>query len=252
MITDTRALREAISRAVARLVSVREFGETSVVSVPVSYPSGSFAAVHISVSGDKCFVSDCALGFREAEMAGASDFFDSSAKDAADWFGVGYDGASVFAASASLDRIEGAIVAVANASASAVARALLRAAESKERRANVDIYERVREIFGTLNVTKQASIDGRDASWEAHNIVTVGRSRAIFEFVGNHGNSIANKYMMFSDISRSENAPALVSIVSSIEKMPRKALMLNEVSSIVEVTASSDDFERYTKSGSTN
>jgi hypothetical protein len=249
MLTDTRTLYEAITAAIERLVSVSAVGEAAVVNVPVSYPSGARAAVHISLSGDKCFVSDCAIGMREAEMAGASDFFDHAAKDAATWFGVGYDGVSVFAASAPIDRIEGAIVAVSNASAMAVGRALLRAAEAKERHANTAVYDRVSEIFGRQNVAKRSEIVGREAVWDAHNVVSIGGRRAIFEFVGEHGNAIASKFLMFSDIVKVANAPTLVSVVSSLEKMSKKANMLGDVSSVLELGAGRTQFERYAKLG---
>jgi hypothetical protein len=249
MFTDTRALQEAITAAIGRLVSARSVGDSAVVNVPVSYPSGARAAVHVSLSGEKCFVSDCAIGMREAEMAGAADFFDHAAKDAAAWFGVGYDGASVFAASAPLDRIEGAIVAVSNASTMAVGRALLRAAEAKERHANTAVYDRVIEVFGRQNVAKRSEIPGRDAIWPANNVVSIEGRRAIFEFVGEHGNAIASKFLMFSDIVKIANAPALVSVVSSLEKMTKKANMLSDVSSILELSARPDQFERYARVG---
>ncbi|WP_156639670.1 hypothetical protein [Bosea sp. PAMC 26642] len=247
MITDTRPLKNAIATAVSRLVSVREFGEASVVSVPVSYPSGALAAVHISVSGDRCFVSDCALGMREAEMSGASDFFDKAAKDTADWFGVGYDGASVFAASAPLDRIEGAIISVANASTGAVGRALLRASESKERHANSAVFDRVSDIFGRQNVARKQEIMGRDAAWEAHNIVVLNGKRAVFEFVGDHANAVANKFLMFSDLVRVADAPSLNSVVSSLAKISSKANMLGDVSHILEIGATSETFIQYAR-----
>lgn len=247
MFTDTRMLRDAIASAVGRLVSARTVGEAMVVDVPVAYPSGARAAVHVSLSGDKCFVSDCAIGMREAEMAGASDYFDHAARDAAVWFGVGYDGASVFAASAPLDRLEGAIVAVSNASTMAVGRALLRSAESKERHAGNEVFERVSEIFGPANVAKRSEIAGRETVWDAHNVVSLGGRRAVFEFVGEHGNSIASKFLMFSDIVKVDNAPALVSVVASLDRMNKKANLLGDVSSILELSAGAEQFRRYAR-----
>jgi hypothetical protein len=249
MLTDTHMLQDAINSAVGRLVSVRSVGDAIIVDVPNAYPSGTRVAVHVSLSGEKCFVSDCAIGMREAEMAGASDFFDHAARDAAAWFGVGYDGASVFVASAPLDRIEGAIVAISNASTTAVGRALLRSAESKDRHVGNEVYERVSEIFGKPNVAKRSEIVGRETVWDAHNVVSIGGRRAVFEFVGEHGNSIASKFLMFSDIVKVENAPALVSVVTSLDRMNRKANLLGDVSSILELGAGSEQFKRYARIG---
>ena len=244
MITDTRPLKEAIAAALARLVSVRVVGEASVVGVPVSYPSGAFAAVHISISGDKCFVSDCALGMREAEMAGTSDFYDASAKEAAAWFGVGYDGASVFAASAPLERIEGVIVAVANASAMAVSRALYKALDAKERQSNTLVFDLVSEIFGRNNVTKQQELTGKNTVWPAHNVVTFNGRKAVFEFVGDNGNAIASKFFMFSDLAQADKSPSLNSVVKSLESLSAKGKMLSDVSNVVSMNAAHNEFRR--------
>ena len=240
-------MNDSIAQAVARLVSVRDFGLSSVVSVPVSYPSGALASVHISLSGDQCFVSDCALGLREAEMSGASEFFDRAARDSAEWFGVSYDGASVFAASAPLDRIEGAIVAVSNASTSAVGRALMRASESKDRHANIEVFEIVTEIFGKENVTKKREIAGKDATWDAHNVVTIEGRQSIFEFVSNNSTSVASKFLMFSDIVRTEGAPSLNSVVESIQRMSKKASMLGDVSNVISLDSPKEVFVRHAK-----
>ena len=82
MVTDRDAFSEVVTQAVARLVSARLFGEALTVSLPISYPSGAFAGVKVSLSGDSCLVSDSALGLREAEMACIGDFYDSAAKEA--------------------------------------------------------------------------------------------------------------------------------------------------------------------------
>ncbi|MEP9368642.1 hypothetical protein [Xanthobacter sp. VNH20] len=247
MITDIRPLKEALEAAVPRLVAVRERGQTFVVSIPVAYPSGALAAAHISLSGDQCFVSDCALGLREAEMSGASDFFDAAAKDAASLFGVGYDGASLFVASAPISRIEGAIVAVANASASAVGRAVLRAAEAKDRKSNSVLFDLVSDFFGKANVSRKAEIAGRDATWEAHNVVTLDGQQAVFEFVSDHQNSIASKFQMFSDIVKLDERPSLTSVVLSTEKMSKKAHMLIDVSHVISMDAGKETFSRYAR-----
>ena len=155
MVTDRDTFRDIVTQAVARLVSTRLIGEAVTVSLPISYPSGAFAGVKVSLSADRCFVSDAAIGLREAEMACAGDFFDSTAKEAAERFGVSFDGASVFAASAPLDRVDGAIVAVANASVNAVSKALAHAAEAKERITNNVVFDIVADIFGKSNVAKK-------------------------------------------------------------------------------------------------
>jgi hypothetical protein len=247
MIVANEQLRQRIADAVGRLITTRQFGETALVSLPVMYPSGAFAGVHVTVSGDKCFVSDSAIGYREADLAGVGDYFDAAARDAAEWFGVNYDGASVFVASAALSRIEGAIIGVATASSSAVTRALLRAAEAKEQSRNSAVFEIVSEVYGHTNVTKQQEVAGKEASWEAHNVVLLEGRRAIFEFVSNHTNSIASKFLMFSDIGRIEDPPALNSVVEALETLGPKGTMLHDVSNVIPLNASRETFRQYAR-----
>lgn len=247
MVTDRDAFSEVVTQAVARLVSARLFGEALTVSLPISYPSGAFAGVKVSLSGDRCLVSDSALGLREAEMACIGDFYDSAAKEAAERFGVSFDGASMFAASAPLDRVDGAIVAVANASVNAVSKALAHAAEAKERITNTAVFDIVADIFGKSNVARKIEIAGRDALWDAHNVVSIRGQKTIFEYVSDHSNSIANKFLMFSDLVKLEAPPALVSVVHSIDGLGPKGAMLSDVSHVISLTSDRSVFQRYAR-----
>lgn len=247
MMSVTSEAYDQIEEAVARLVSTRKLGDSAMVSLPIAYPSGAHAAVSISVAGEDCFVSDCALGLREAEMAGAFDFFDAAAKKASEWFGVGYDGASVFAVSTHLDRIGGAITSVANASVAAASRAIVKAVETKDRGRNSEVFEIISDIFGRQNVERKVEISGRDASWEAHNVVSIRGMISIFEYVSAHQNSIASKYLMFSDLVKAAAPPKLISVVPSLEQIGPKGSMLGDVSDVIPLQAEREVFRRYAR-----
>ena len=61
------------------------------------------------------------------------------------------------------------------------------------------LYERVREFFSDRAVAKHEELGGRDAKWQAQNVVTLSdRRKAVFELVNTHPNSISSKFMMFS------------------------------------------------------
>jgi hypothetical protein len=199
-----RAIKEKIEEAAAGLISVRPDGDRARISLPLLYPSGSGSgsAVEVMVNGDNCFVSDFGFGALEAEIYGAEPFYENSAKKAADRFGVGFDGMSIFKTWASLSRLDAAVVAVANASVQAATGAIVRASEEKERRDNAALYERVREFFGDHAVAKHEELGGREAKWEAQNAVTLSnRRKAVFELVNAHLNSISSKYIVFADLS---------------------------------------------------
>jgi hypothetical protein len=241
-----RAIKERIEEAAAGLISVRADGDRARISLPLLYPSGSGSAVEVMVNGDNCFVSDFGFGALEAEMYGAEPFYEKSAKRAADRFGVGFDGMSIFKTWASLSRLDAAVVAVANASVQAASAAILSASEEKERRDNAALYDRVREFFGDHAVAKHEELGGRDAKWQAQNVVTLSnRRKAVFELVNAHPNSISSKYIMFADLSRVEEAYSLNSVVKSIPHIGSKGAMLADVSHLVELDSPKETYLRF-------
>ena len=245
-LTLERAIKEKIEEAAAGLISVRADGDRARISLPLLYPSGSGSAVEVMVNGDNCFVSDFGFGSMEAEMYGAESFYESNAKKAADRFGVGFDGMSIFKTWASLGRLDAAVVAVANASVQAATGAIMRASEEKERRDNAELFDRVREFFGDRAVAKREELGGRDARWPVHNVVTLPNHRkAVFEFVTAHANSISSKYMMFSDLARVEEPCSLNSVVKSIARIGNRGAMLADVSHLVELDSPKETYLRY-------
>lgn len=240
--------KKRIDEAIAKLICASPDGDRIRIAMPVLYPSGSGSAVEVMLNGDKCFVSDFGFGQLEAEMQGADNFYDDCAQKSAQRFGVRFDGANVFAMWASIGRLEGAIAAVANASVQAATMATLKATEQKEKHINNELFDKMREIFGAHAVTKNQEVIGRDLKWKAHNVVSLpDQKRAIFEFVSENQNSIANKFMMFSDLSKAENGYSLNSVVKNITLFKEKKAMLADVSNVIEFSASGDIFSRYAK-----
>ena len=122
----------------------------------------------------------------------------------------------------------------------------MNASEEKERRDNAALYERVREFFGHRAVSKYEELGGRDAKWQAQNVVTLpNRRKAVFELVNAHPNSISSKYIMFADLSRVEEAYSLNSVVKSITNIGSKGAMLADVSNLVELDSPKEVYLRY-------
>lgn len=245
---DPSGMDKRLAHAVQRLMALRVDGESARLTVPAIYPSGASAAVEITTNGDKCFVSDIGLGHMEAEFQGADGFYPATARDAAKRFGVGFDGFSVFASWSLIDRVESAISLVANASTQAAAAAVFSAEREKERRAQEEVYDKISGIFGPQSVNKRMELNGRDASWSAHNVVTMPNGKfAVFEFVKESQNSIASKFMMFSDLVKVENGFSLNSVVKSLDGIGKKGSMLADVSNVIELSANDDEFRRYAR-----
>jgi hypothetical protein len=227
-------------------MTTRHDGQGIRVSVPVLFPSGSGAAVEILAGGEQAFVSDIGLGHLEAEYGGASEYFDAQAKRAADQFGVSYDGYSIFALSVPLDRIEGGIAAIANASVRAASLAILRAVEDKDRRQNDVVYERITRVFDKKSVAKTMDLRGQRDHYSAHNVVLFpSGEKAVFEFVSPHRNSISNKFLMFSDLVDSEAPLALNAVIESRAAMPSVGAMLEDVGNFIELAANDNLYRQY-------
>jgi hypothetical protein len=238
-------IKERLTAAVKRLMDVRVDGETARITVPALYPSGSSASLEVTFNGGRCFVSDMGAGHMEAEFQGADDFFSASARYVSQRFGVGFDGLCFFSTWASLDRVEAAISAVASASTQAAAAALFAAERDRERRAQDQIFDRISGIFGRESVSKSMEISGKDDTWNAHNVVALKNGRiAVFEFVKENQNSIANKFLMFSDLFRSGAGMSLNSVVKRLDALGGKGSMLGDVSHVVEITANDNEFRR--------
>ena len=239
-------IRERLDRVMRRLMPIAVEGQSARLNAPILYPSGSACTIEIVFNKDRCFVSDLGMGHFEAEMSGAESFYDKSARAAVEKYGVGFDGLSVFAAWASPSKLESAVTLVANASVFAAQMAVLRAEEEKDRQRNSELYEKVSHIFGLKSVEKSREIQGRDDVWNAHNVVAMPKGRiAVFEFVSTYQNSVANKFLMFSDLAKKDSGYSLNSVVRDIGRIGKRGSMLADVSNIIQLDAAREQFEKY-------
>jgi hypothetical protein len=245
---DTLDLSKRLTDAVQRLMTVRHDDHAFRISVPILYPSGSGCAVEVTANGENIFVSDIGIGHMEAEYAGASEIYVKEAGKAADRYGVRFDGYSIFNLRTSIDRIEGAIVAVSNASVQAASAAILRSAENKDRNSNNDVFDRLMSIFSTHLLVRTADIKGQRDTWPAHNVVIFPTGqKAVFEFVNPHQNSISSKFLMFSDLLASGATLALNTVTEDISKLGSRGAMLSDVSNMIELSAEDAEFEKYAR-----
>ncbi|WP_156907282.1 hypothetical protein [Thalassobaculum salexigens] len=241
-------LIESVHAALGRLAAAREMNDRLLVDLPVMYPSGATAVVQVEQNRDRVLVSDLGHGLIEAEMAAAEEFFGPAARRTADEFSVNFDGYAIFALWVPIGRLEAAIACVANASCRAAAEAIQKASEMQVRNQNEQIFERVSSVFGKNMVIKKTEIEGRHISWSAHNVIVFpNKSRAIFEYMTGHANSVSNRYMMFSDIKSADHSISLNSVVNSIDELGEKAQMISDVANIVPIKATDDQYRRFAK-----
>ena len=241
---STIDLTGRVRDALSRIVTLRQDGDRYQISVPVLYPNGNGAAVEISPNAGRLFVNDMGLGHLEAEYSGAEAYYDRQAHKAAERYGIKYDGHNVFAIDVSMNQVEAAITAVANASVQAASAAIMKSIEDKDRRWNEEVYDRVVSVFDPSHVQRTASIAGGKDIWPVHNVVSVrSGGKAIFEFVSPHANSVANKFMMFSDLADSEEPLALNCVVPNLERFNQaRGAMLSDLANVITLDASNDQF----------
>lgn len=220
-------------------------GEKMLLDMPVVYPSGSAAVVEVEMNGDKIWVSDMGMGRTEAQMMGALESYKHVARNKAAEFGVGYDGAAMFVLWAPIERIESAIICVANASVQAASDAVRLASEAHHKRQEDVVFERVSHVFGRQSVTRSHELHGKRSAWEAHNVVLLDGRRAIFEPMSKHPNSVSSKFLMFSDLREAGNLVSLNAVVENTQALDAKAQMVGDVANIIEIAASDDVFRKY-------
>lgn len=147
---DTTDQMQIVRRALERIASVSDPDGRIMVSVPVMYPSGATSTVEVQINRGKCWVSDQGFGLVEAEYLGATEYYPKAARDAAEAYGVQFDGNAVFALWVPISRIEAAIVCVSNASNRAASEAIRVASEQKSSRRNDEIFERSTRIMSLV------------------------------------------------------------------------------------------------------
>lgn len=212
--------RDSVDETVRRLVTVSHFASGSIVSMPVTYPSGSTVALEITVQRGRCFVSDRGGGFQEADMSGATRYFKSEAARIAESFGIRFDGHSMFVVEVPAENLQGAMVVVANASAEAVSSAMLRAADRSDRDASDQLFERLAAIYRTKDVQKNVQLVGQsNHKWRVSVLVMDRMQQWMFEPVSGNYISAVGTAAKFHDFAGVEHSPYRAAVIKSREDM---------------------------------
>lgn len=245
VVTMNTSILERITASTARITSVRIVGDQLHVNLPLLYPSGSTVVVSVELNRDRVWVSDIGYGLMEAEFHGAQENYARSAKQFAEAYGVNFDGNSVFALWVPIDRIESALVCVANASQQAANDAVRVANEARSQSRNDEIFDRVSRIFGANTVARSREISGRHAAWQVHNVVQTDRDRlAVFEYMTDHPTSVSSKFLMFSDIRQANLGYSLNAVVKDLQRLDAKAQMVADVANLLPIDASDSSFQK--------
>jgi hypothetical protein len=213
-IAETKRSRVLIEKVARELATVEHRQDSSFITTPLLYPSGSTVVVRIESLGDQYFVTDLGLGYREADMMGASLVYARHARAIAEAAGVGFDQQEFFVAKASADQLAGCVIAVANCSLEAVSVSALKLSERRVADEAELLYERLAKVFTAPRVAKNAEIRGAsNTTWPVANLVRINTHETIFEPVLSHRNSVASVVTKFHDIAQLEHPPARIAVV---------------------------------------
>ena len=239
---DFRSLTEAVAK---QLVSVEYVRGSSVVSVPLLYPSGAGAVVKISQHGDRYFVSDLGYGYQEAEMLGALKSYSTHARGLADHYGVSFDNQAFFVAESGRDSLKAVVTIIANCSVEAASIAALKAAERKYADDTDILYERLIRVFPREKVAKNVHFVGSSShDWPISALVSSGAVPTIFEPVTNHHASVVNASAKFHDLARLETPPHRVAVVKKLAEMDSYLNLLAQSATVISYDADNNSLIR--------
>lgn len=212
--------RQSVDEAVRRLVTTSHFAAGSIVSMPVTYPSGTTVTVEITMQRGRCFVSDQGGGYQEAEMSGSTRYFNSEATRIAEGAGIRFDGRDMFVAEVAPGNLHGAMVVVANASAESASAAMLRAADRSDKDAGDQLYERLTTIYRTKDVQKDVQLVGQsNHKWRISVLVMDRLQQWMFEPVTGNYISAVGTAAKFHDFASVANSPSRAAVIRSREDM---------------------------------
>jgi hypothetical protein len=200
-------------------ISIRE--ETARLSLPLLYPGGSMVPVEISKLRDSFLVSDAGVGRREASLLGGERTFLRIASDIATRFGVRFDHNMFFDAEVPADEVVVAVIAVANASKTAVENTAMQMAVTTHADFRASVWEKLDRVFGSEKVQKSKSVRGSSEEWEFDAVVKLREHISLFEVVIPHANAVNSAVTKFLDVrDLGKAAPGRIAVLTDKDRTP--------------------------------
>jgi hypothetical protein len=241
-ITSNRLIK--VSEAVTNsLVTQANFAGSTIITVPLLYPSGSHACVQIALHGDRFFVSDLGYGYQESQLIGAEGIFTKNATLIGQKYGVKFDNQSFFVAESSESMLASVVTIVSNCSVECASVAALKASEIRPKVEIEQLQAKLDRIFGANSVEKNSDFIGSSShKWPVAAKVTNGQQKILFDFVTPFHVSVVSTSAKFHDIARLDFAPRRISIVKNVEKMKDYIGILSQSSNVFELDSEPEVF----------
>ncbi|AMM83154.1 hypothetical protein [Martelella sp. AD-3] len=240
---DRVLLSELAAAIVPGLVSYRDWGDASFISLPLIYPSGSFVTVRLTYrAGGVIRVSDSGFAFREAESFGATRSFPRVARSVAADFDVEVDRRSLYVDVDNPQEVERAIFDVSAASRDTAERIVSRSANDVEAAIADALHVKLDQIFPSAVEHEGRIIGASSTEWEVTAIAKYKGHSAIFQAVTNYPVAIFKASTAFHDLAALDNPPTLVSVVANKEEMGKNYSILAQAGRVIEIGQTNDAF----------
>jgi hypothetical protein len=230
---EIRSIQELTDSLLPRMVAARHWHDASFINLPMVYPSGGFVTVRLTQAAGGIKVSDAGFAYQEADMLGAGRSFANTAKPIAEYYDVQVGSRSVFA-DVTPAEVERAIFDVSAASHLIAERIVSRAVEADEATVSDVLKSRLDHLFAKVDYDEQVT-GASSTEWEVSAIARIDGRHAVFQAVANHPSSIYKTSTAFHDIAALDDAPLLVSVVSSKAEFGKSYNILAQAGRVIEV-----------------
>ncbi|NEU13571.1 hypothetical protein G3T14_15735 [Methylobacterium sp. BTF04] len=246
-VVSRHPLSAVADEAARALVRVRLGpGADARVMLPVLYPSGASVMLRVGGGPKEYMVTDDGSAAREADMAGATEFFHRAAREVAEQCGVRFDGNELFEIDAPADNLPGFMAIVADASRRAAQLVAERHAEKLDRKLKVGLADRLIDVFGQRAIEIRPQYSGASTHpWSFDAAARFGERIVLFAGVTPSAVSISSAYLKLDDVRRLAEAPKTVAVLTRPSAFRQdQRLILGRAAAILDAKATDEEFRR--------
>jgi hypothetical protein len=240
--TEQLAVSDIAATIATRLVSVKSWDDASFLSLPMTYPSGSFVTVRLTQVRDGIRVSDSGFAYRELESFSAGRSFSRTARGISERFNLNVDRRTIFV-DVPNEEVERAVLEVGAASRDVAEQIIDRALRDAEADISEHLQQKLTRVFPDA-VDFDSKVAGASSTeWEVSAVTTIRNKITVFQAVSNYPVSVYKASTAFHDIATLETPPNLVSVVANKHEMGANLGLLAQAGNVVEVGIGDDAFK---------